>query len=213
MPLIDSLDDLNAYFTATPIVHPIFARLHRFKTPFNMLVRPLGVGDLKVVKQWLCGYKAGDFAHVENVLEGEKKTRVHRHLEKSEDVLSFSSESETETQRDTQSTDRFELKREAESVLVQFLSVNAGANVTYNGGTVVANVGAGMAYTRSQTDQDKAAANFTREVMDKALKRVQTKVTEQRSTTKLFETEETNTHELNNPAGNGHISGCLLYTS
>jgi hypothetical protein len=207
--VIGDLDDLKAYLSATPVIHPLFARLHRIKEPFNTL-RPLGIGDLKVVKQWLCGYKAGDFAHVENVLEGESKIRVHRRLEKTEELFASSSEKQEETQRDTQSTDRFELKREAESVIKQDLAVNANAAVTYTygAGMIVANVTAGMAYTRSQTDQNKAADNFSREVLDKAVKRIQSRASEQRSTTKLFETEETNTHTLANPAGNGgHISG------
>ncbi len=205
---IVDFEDLNGYLSATPVIHPIFARLHRFRLPFNT-VRPIGIGDLKVVKQWLCGYKAGDFAHVENVLEGEKKIRVHRRLEKTEELFAFSSEKQEETQRDTQSTDRFELKREAESVIKQDLAVNANAAVTYTygGGMIVANVAAGMAYTRSQTDENKSADNFSREVLDKAVKRIQSRASEQRSTTKLFETEETNTHSFDNPAGNGHISG------
>lgn len=206
--LINNLADLQAYLSATPVIHPLFARLYRFREPFNT-IRPLGIGDLKVVKQWLCGYKAGDFAHVENVLDGETKVRVHRRLEKTEELFSTSSEKQEETQRDTQSTDRFELKREAESVIKQDLAVNANAAVTYTygGGMIVANVTAGMAYTRSQTDQSKAAHNFSREVLDKAVKRIQSRASEQRSTTKLFETEETNTHTLANPAGHGHISG------
>lgn len=203
-----SLDALQAYMAATPIIHPLFARLHRFRTPFNNL-RPLGLGDLKVVKQWLCGYKAGDFAHVENVLEGETKVRVHRRLEKTQESFSYSNEKQEETQRDTQSTDRFELSREAESVVKQDLAVNANAAVTYTygGGMIVANVTAGVAYTRSQTDQNKSADNLSREVLDKAVKRIQSRVSEQRSTTKIFETEETNTHTLTGPIGKGHTSG------
>jgi hypothetical protein len=204
--LIGDLDDLKTYLSATPIIHPLFARLHRFREPFNT-IRPLGIGDLKVVKQWLCGYKAGDFAHVENVLEGESKIRVHRRLEKTEELFSFSSEKQEETQHDLQSTDRFELKREAESVIKQDLAVNLNATVTYSSMPIVATVTAGMSYTRSQTDQNKSADNFSREVLDKAVKRIQSRASEQRSTTKLFETEETNTHTLANPAGKGHISG------
>ena len=203
---IVSLDDLQAYLSATPILHPLFGRLHRFREPFSTL-RPIGIGDLKVVKQWLCCYKAGDFAHVENVLAGETKVRVHRRLEKTEELFSSSSEKHEETERDTQSTDRFELKREAESVIKQDLAVNANAAVTYTYGMIVANVTAGMAYTRSQTDQNKSADNFSREVLDKAVKRIQTRVSEQRSTTKIFETEETNSHTLTNLPANGHISG------
>src|SRR5207237_5395183 len=65
VPLIGTRADLEAYFTATPIIHPIFAELNWYKNPFNA-IRPVGVGDLKVVKQWLTEYQPGEIAHVEN---------------------------------------------------------------------------------------------------------------------------------------------------
>lgn len=205
-PLVSDLQSLRVHLEASPVVHPIFARLHGFRRS-STSVRPIGIGDLKVVKHWLCKYAAGEIAHIENVLEGEQKTRVHRRLEKSEDSSTFLSERQDESQRDTQSTDRFELKREAEQAIKSDLSLNANASLTYRGTAITVTAGAGMSYARSQNDQIKAAANYSREVLDKAVKRVQSRVSEQRTSTRLFETEETNTHGLKNPAGKGHISG------
>jgi hypothetical protein len=209
-PLVRTYDDLRAYLDATPVVHPIFARLHRFRHPFND-VSPVGVGDLKVVKQWLLGYKVGEISHIDNVLLGETKSRVHRHLEKTEDVFTLTSEQQEETTRDTQTTDRFEIKREAENVVKSDINVTAGLNVnlTYQGTgyTIVSTVTGGVAYTRSQTEQEKVASNFARDVVDKAVKRVQSRVSQTHTTTTLFETEETNTHSFENKAGKTHISG------
>jgi hypothetical protein len=76
-------------------------------------IKPLGIGDLKVVKQTLLAYVPGEVANIENVLKGESKERKHRKLDRTETTL-FTSEEETkDTERDTQTTDRFELKREA----------------------------------------------------------------------------------------------------
>jgi hypothetical protein len=211
LALIKTQDDFIAYFTAIPIIHPIFARLIYYKKPFNAL-KPIGVGDLKVVKQWLVGYKAGEIAHIDNVLLGETKTRTHRHLEKTEEVFSYSSEQQEETQRDTQTTDRFELKRESENVMKNDINVNAGLSVnasyTGTGYTIQTGVTGGFAYTRSQSDVAKSAENFARDVVDKAVKRVQSRTSQQRSTTKLFEAEETNFHSFENkPPNTQHISG------
>ena len=68
--LVDSREDLLRLLEATPVVHPIFAQLHRFRHPFNP-IRPLGIGDLKVVKQWLVEYLPGEISHIANVLKGE----------------------------------------------------------------------------------------------------------------------------------------------
>ncbi|GHO98569.1 hypothetical protein KSF_086170 [Reticulibacter mediterranei] len=208
LPLIQTETDFHACLTATPIIHPIFARLHWYKHPFNDL-KPIGIGDLKVVKQWLIAYQAGEIAHVENVLKGEIKDRTYRHLEKTEETFSFSSDSTQESQKDTQTTDRFELKREVENIVKTELSVGANANVTYNynSGAVIANVGANFSYKQDATDQTKLSNTFSREILAKAMERVQTRTTEQRSVTKIFETEETDKHGFNNVEGKGHVSG------
>jgi len=161
--------------------------------------------------EWLLGYKVGEISHIDNVLLGETKSRVHRHLEKTEDVFTLTSEQQEETTRDTQTTDRFEIKREAQNVVKSDLNVTAGLNVNLNyqgtGYTIVSTVTGGLGYTRSQTDQAKIASNFARDVVDKAVKRVQSRVSQTRTTTTLFETEETNTHSFENKTGKGHVSG------
>src|SRR5262249_54753740 len=63
-PALATLEDLRWHLAATSVVHPLFARLYRFHRPFNT-IQPVGIGDLKVVKQWLCGYRAAEIAHVE----------------------------------------------------------------------------------------------------------------------------------------------------
>lgn len=206
-PLAATAADLAEHLEARPVVHPLFARLFHFTRPFNA-IKPLGVGDLKVVKQWLVAYQAGEISDIHNMMKGENKDRVHRRLEKTQETFSYSATQSQETSRDTQSTDRFEVKREAEQVLKTDLNVNASLRAQYNYMSVVSvAVGAGFAYNRATSDQQKTAQNFSREVVDKAVSRVQSSTVSQRSTTKTFETEETNTHGFDNKEGDGHVSG------
>jgi hypothetical protein len=51
LPLITDTAALRAFLSATPIVHPIFARLFWYRTPFND-IEPIGVGDLKWRGPW-----------------------------------------------------------------------------------------------------------------------------------------------------------------
>ncbi|NEU10497.1 hypothetical protein GZH53_19380 [Flavihumibacter sp. R14] len=204
---ISSAADLRMYFEALPVIHPIFARLAWYKEPFND-IKPIGIGDLKVVKQKLLEYLPGDISHIHNVMKGEVKERSHRNLSKTDEVFSFSSEQSSEAQKDTQTTDRFELKREANSVIKSDLQVNAGANVTYNGGTIVAGITAGMSYQTSSENSEKVASNFARDVIEKAVSKVQSKAAEQRSITKTFEIEEINKHSITNTLADAkHVSG------
>lgn len=208
LPLIQSKADFEAYFTATPVIHPIFARLHAYKRPFND-IKPIGVGDLKVVKQWLIAYLPGEISHIENVLKGEVTDRTHRRLEKTDESFSFSSDYKESSQKDTQSTERFELKREVENIVKTELSVGVNANLTYKspGGMIISNVGANFSYKRDATDQGKTSGTFWRETLSKAVQQVEKSTSERRTVTKLFETEETNKHGFDNKGGTGHVTG------
>lgn len=199
--------DLINLFQATPIIHPIVAELAYYgKGKFNN-IKPY-LGDLKVVKQWLCGYKVGEISHIHNIMKGEEKTRDNRYLEKSEEVLSFSSESSQDTQTESQTTDRFELKKETENVIKTDINVGASASVTYDSKPIVANVGANFAYANSNQDTQRSSLNFAREVMNKAVTNIQSRATQQRSITKIYESEEKNNHKFTNTDKDAeHISG------
>lgn len=163
-------------------------------------ITPLGIGDLKVVKQTLLAYVAGEVAHIENVLKGESKERTHRKLDRTETTL-FTSEEETkDLQRDTQSTDRFELKRETEQTLKEDMSVKAGLTVTATYGPVVATATGDFAYSTSKQESQKNSSNFAREIVDRSITKVQTKTKTERTTKTLNEVEEINRHALNNGA-------------
>jgi hypothetical protein len=206
IPLIPDAHALLAYWNATPVIHPMFAQLFHYLRPFNN-IKPIGIGDLKVVKQKLLAYEPGEISDIHNVMKGESNVRDHRRLEKTEEQFSFSSSTDQESERDSQSTDRTEIKREAENVVKTDIGGNFGTSVTYNQNPVTATVTAGFAASRSGTTTEKSANNFSREVIAKAVDRVAKRTAQQRNTTKTFETEERNQHTFANVNGGGHVSG------
>jgi len=213
LPLIQTKADFEAYFKAMPVIHPIFARLLNYTKPFNDL-KPIGIGDLKVVKQWLAAYQPGEISYVENVLKGEVKDRTHRRLEKTEESFSFSSSTKESSQKDIQATERFELKSEIDNIVKTELGLSANTatsasytNQTY-GYTLTGSFDAHFSYKRDATEQSKLSSTFARETVAKAVEQIEKNVSETRSITKLFETEETNKHKFqNNKDGAGHITG------
>ncbi|MER7172340.1 hypothetical protein [Streptomyces mesophilus] len=206
-PLVTT-EELGTLLVAKPVVHPMFAKLFRYcGTPFNE-IRPVGVADLKVVKQWLVGYRDGEISDIHNVMLGELKKRHHRVLSKTEDVFSSTSEEENETTTDTGSTTRFEVKNECERVVKEQLGANANLSLSYGQApSVVVNIGGGFTWSRSEDRTDKAALNFSQDVVSKAVSRVQSRTVQLRSMTKLHEVEERNEHEFHNEKGKGHVSG------
>ncbi|HEX5926581.1 MAG TPA: hypothetical protein VFY45_22315, partial [Baekduia sp.] len=170
-------------------------------------IKPLGIGDLKVVKQTLLDYEPGEIAYIENVLKGESRSRVFRTLNRTETTLFASEEDTRDQERDTQATDRFELKREAAQTIKEDMSVKAGLSVTASYGPISATATGDFAYATSKEDSQKSSSNFAHDVVDRSITKVQSKVTTQRTTTTLNEQEETNTHGIDNKAGSGHVVG------
>lgn len=172
------------------------------------VIRPLGIGDLKVVKQTLQRYVAGEVAHVENVLDGESKERTHRRLDRTEQTFTIETETVEETERDNQTTDRFELKKESERTIQEDMSIDAGITVSASYGPVELGAYANFAYSQSSSETTKNSQNFARDVVDRSLTKIQKRTREERVTKTIKEIEESNVHGINNaPAGNGHVTG------
>ncbi len=77
------------------------------------VTRPVGYGNLQVVRQELLGYEAGEISHIENVLPHEYLTRSNDRTEFTETTDSSETLSTRASERDQQSTDRSELATEA----------------------------------------------------------------------------------------------------
>ncbi len=166
------------------------------------------VKELMLVEQTLQSYALGEIAHIENVLKGERKDRTHRRKETTEDVSFFETESVEETERDLQSTDRFELQMESSKVVSQDTSFGAGLSVSGKYGPTV-EFAANSSFGRDTSRQESVgtATSFSREVTERAVSRIQERVLERRTRREQLEVEETSLHELNNIRGDDNIAG------
>ena len=75
------------------------------------LARTPAVSDYYVVEDEWNRYEAAEIAHIENVLPHESKKRVHRRETETEQTTTTDVERSTETEADTQQTDRGEFSR------------------------------------------------------------------------------------------------------
>jgi hypothetical protein len=179
------------------------------RSPLTPCMYQAGVGDLLIVRQTLKAYELTEIAHVENVLAGEFRERVHRSLTVREETTTVTTEKETDKERDLQSTERNEMQSEAENTVKEDLKLDAGLQVSGSYGpsiTFSSNVTA--SYARSTEDVQRRAVTFSREIVDRTAEKVIEKVTTQRITRLREEAEETNTHRIDNTgAGHGHQRG------
>ena len=170
-------------------------------------IRPLGVADFRRVEQELCCYMPGEVAHIENVLQGEYKERTTRRLRRSENTFTQTTEREEETQRDTSSTDRYELQRETAKTIQNDMSFDLGVTAAGSYGPVSVSVSSNFSTATSSQESDRQAVAYGKEVTDRSLKRVIEKVREERITKVIEEFEENNKHGLDNRNGKKHVVG------
>ena len=181
------------------------------QTPHHALVRPVGAADLLVVKQQIKRYEASEIAHVENVLIGEKKSRAHRQLERSEETVSTDVELTSEKQTELETADRFELNRETARTIQEAQASSMGLTLSAKyGPSVQISSNYTASSSSSESNTDTSSSHFARDVIKKSLDRITERTREQRTRTVIRETEETNLHELNNTTG-AHVRGLYQF--
>ena len=171
-------------------------------------IRPVGVGDLLLVKEHVLRYEGGELAHVENVLKSEHLDRETRRLERTETTILTEQETTKEEERDTQSTDRFSLSRETSSTIKDDTQFKAGLSVDAKYGPFVeVKANADFATDHSSEESAKQASQFSKDVVARSVSKVVDRVLERRTTTTLNEFEERYSHGFDNTQGTGNISG------
>ncbi len=208
-PYISDQNDLLKFYSVDPVIHSIFAKLSHFHTPFND-IRPIGVCDLKIVKQILIKYEAGEIAHIENILKGESKERTHRKLETIENFISDDTINENESSKENQSAERNEMQKEAQKTINETSNTNVNASISYKG-FVDASLSTGFSWDKSKEESTRNAQNFAREITQISVERILQRTQSIRTTRRTSETEETNVHKLDNARKDKNVVGIYRY--
>lgn len=183
--------------------------------PFGKVgtLRPVGVGDLIVVREHILRYEGGELSHIENVLKSELRERETRRLDRVEDTVSTETETAKEEERDTQTTDRFSLQREASSVVKEDSSLKTGLSVTARYGfSVEVKADVAVALNKSEETSVKQASAVSRDVTSRAASKLSEKSKQAHIRKTIAEFEEFNKHAFDNKTsaggvGNANISG------
>lgn len=174
-------------------------------------LRDVGVADLLVVKQHLKRYERLDVAHVENVLAGEKKSRNHRALERTEETVTTERETINERVTELETAERFELNRETARTVKRDQEFGFGLTLSGKYGPTVEFSSNLQASTSTSTEEGvRSATRYAKDVVERSLERVVERVREERVRRVIREQEETNLHELENATGE-HISGVYQF--
>ena len=165
------------------------------------IVAAVGWGDLIVAKETLVGYEAREIAHIENILPGETKLREHQRLSKAEEVQETEIVTEKESEKDSQTTDRYELQAESQEAISRNFSISAGVNTSGNYGVTQVDTSLDAAFSQSESRSQSSSINTAREIVTKAVERTFERVRRLRRLTITEEIRELNRHKLANDGG------------
>ncbi len=178
------------------------------RTDLPLFTRAPAFSDLIVVREeWSC-YVLGEIAHIENVMKGEKKVRTHERMEEVETKQEEESTTTNFEERDNQTTDRQSLKEESQKQTQLEIGVEGQIDTSGQYGPTRVNTHLGARLSYSVQESRNRASEQSREIVNRAVSRVETKVRELRSTRALRRITEYNNHTLDNTAHpDSHVTG------
>lgn len=176
-------------------------------------LRPVGIGDLMIVRQNVKRYEGGEVGHIENVLRTEKMERDTRRLDRTEQTVTTEVTTDKEEERDNQSTDRSSLKREVDNTVRTDAQVKAGLSVDAKyGPSVEIKADLQGSYQRQTEDVTKQSTEFSKDVVSRSVSKLSTKIRQLQTTITLQEFEEKFSHGFDNSlAGATNVSGVYQF--
>jgi hypothetical protein len=180
--------------------------------PSGFGIKRLGIADYRKVEQEVCCYVPGEVSHIENVMAREFKSRTTKSTIRMEETTTDTSERESEKLTDTTTVDRFEMNQEVNSVIAEDTQIGAHANLNAQWGNsetakYTLNAGGDFANNTSSEESNHQAVTHAKEVTERALERVVTKVKQERVKKITNEFIDENSHGFDNRQGSSHISG------
>lgn len=202
------IPDSKTSFTATGMItlkaislgDPIDTLPNENETPTSGKhygLKRLGVAEYMKVVQTVHAYVPGEVSNIENVMASELRHKSISELTRTEDTITTSKTQEVEKVSDTTKVNRSEMQTEVAKEIDRQTSFNAHANFSYNGGWKV-EMGTAFATTNSQHISNRQAVTKSQEITERALERVQTKISEERISKIIHEVNLTNVHEYDN---------------
>jgi hypothetical protein len=157
---------------------------------------------LFVVRDEWNRYEAGEIAHIENILPHESKKRALTQLTETEQTTSTTTAIASTEEQDSQTTDRLEIQQHAQTETDLGVHVAAQVEVSGSYGAMQIAATVGGSFDFSQKSSDDHAFQQSHEMVSRAVKRVEQRVTTARTTRTLQRTTEVNKHALDNTSAN-----------
>lgn len=152
------------------------------------------IGELFIVKDEIVCYEPGEISYIENVMQTEIRERTHRHLQREETYSEQEEETSTYEERDLQVEETSTLHKEVDKIVEQDIGVNAGAQYANKKPGMRFSAYLNASYKQARKDAKRIVQSESKNVIDRAISRVEKKIRKFSSVKLLNEIEETNRH-------------------
>ena len=174
-------------------------------------LKRLGVAEYMKVVQTVHAYVPGEVSNIENVMASELRHKSINELTRTEETVTTSKSQEVEKISDTNKVNRAEMQTEVVKELEKQQSFQAHANYSKDTKIWKIDLGTSFATNNSQFNSNRQAVTKSQEITERAMERVQSKITEERIMKIIQEVSLTNVHEFDNRGGTSgipqHITG------
>ncbi len=159
------------------------------------------VADLYIVKSEIDCYEPSEVSHIENIIQSEIRTKKHRYLQREEIESEQSTETTSFNEKTHQSDERFSLEKEIDKSIQQDLGADAGLTVSGKWGKAKFVATSNLSYNQTKKSAQKTAIKESKDVLNKAISRIETKISSKAIHRLLYETEEKNIHTFGGETG------------
>jgi len=173
--------------------------------------RQLGIADYKKVVSKICKYEVGEVAHIENVMARELREKSTTKFHQTQVIETESNEIETEKVTDTATTERFEMQTEVAKLMQEQKQFAAYADVKSSWGNTTLDAGASYASNVSKEESNRQAVNQAKEITQRAMERIVSRVKNEKTVKTTDEFTEVNTHIFDNTESGEHVSGVFRF--
>jgi hypothetical protein len=176
--------------------------------PTGFGITQVGLAEYRKVVASIARYEPAEVSHIENIMAKEFKEKIttNEHIVEVTDFESIETESEKVT--DVSSTERFQMQTEVAKILNEQNQNSIDAHLTASYGTAATlTVNTANATNTSKENSEKQAVTNAKEITNKAIERIVSKVKKERTVKVTDKFIEVNKHGYDNREGDQHISG------
>lgn len=168
-------------------------------------LKRLGIAEYMKVVQTVHAYVPGEVSNIENVMASELRHKSINELTRTEETVTTSKSQEVEKISDTNKVNRAEMQTEVAKELEKQQNFQSHANFKKDAVWKI-DLGTSFATNNSQFNSNRQAVTKSQEVTERAMERVQSKISEERIMKIIQEVSLTNVHEFDNRGAKTGVS-------